>query len=875
MKCAQCNQDVHIRLIGQHQCAQQPAVPALPHGLQSHGLGSFFDASEDSMRSTGPASRYGPPHDAMGARRAVESRMFPSTYKPSLQLLDEEVSAGGDEDFDFDSMLQNASSVQPNAAKGAGDSMVSPGPRKMPDLSHSNSSVSIDSYANGLSPLDFSQIAGRTSPTANGFTLQHEGSRPANSSRLEQAREELRSALPSPSTADGSMASPRSPEYGHLSNHSSSSSPKHAPANVAALQNSLMQKMASGAVSVPASQPSPQHPSFRAPNGDSRSPLESATESALTLSSASLPSSPRTGNAANRAGGTVVSPPPLVRSWQRQNSDSSVATNNGTSAPSNNGAALRSGSSHRAQQQQPPISPIDNNERQATGSASRSNSTSPAARADSARGNDGNSLSIGSMMRAPPTMSQRKASGNDAGRQGSSPRSPTEGRVTGDSNRSNGSNNHSSGAYARAEVAQGQNHQQQQSPPPVSIDTQICISARKPSGGASGSMSASPHLPPSLSKSNSAEAPSASVDIPHGRKVTRNATAPSSMPSYNPMDVLASLMTAKPQIPLPAVPKARQPPVPPPIPQINTQIGARSQSPKRIPVPSNGATKGAGLPAVARSLKSAKLDSLLDDLMGEMQALSAEVRTESDRESMVSTASVGASATSPVDQTSGVGLAKEHAYRARLDSTVSTASTSSTLSGNGTYRRQPHCATCGVGIAAARGAVVRSSGLARGEVPAGAQGVEHAGRVYCVRDYRRQMSQTCGGCGQRCESTSSRDAVHALDTWWHRQCFNCQECRQAFPDKSFYVFENRPYCRYDYHKLNQSLCGSCQEPIEGPCAQVYEGRYHPGCFACAHCGDALRDVYYSLEGRFFCEQHVHQHKSHRSVNKRRTVFGHI
>ncbi|PIA16448.1 hypothetical protein COEREDRAFT_20835, partial [Coemansia reversa NRRL 1564] len=137
------------------------------------------------------------------------------------------------------------------------------------------------------------------------------------------------------------------------------------------------------------------------------------------------------------------------------------------------------------------------------------------------------------------------------------------------------------------------------------------------------------------------------------------------------------------------------------------------------------------------------------------------------------------------------------------------------------------------------------------------QGIEHQGRIYCVRDYHKQIAHLCRGCGHPCESTSSRDAVHALDSWWHRKCFNCQKCHKQFPDKSFYVFEHLPYCRYDYHKLNRSLCSACEEPIEGPCAQVYEGRFHPGCFACAQCGESLRDVYYSLDGRFFCEQHVH------------------
>ncbi|KAJ2686333.1 hypothetical protein H4R19_006720, partial [Coemansia spiralis] len=161
MKCAQCNQDVHIRLIGQHQCAQQPAVPSLPQGLRARELSSFFDAPQDLAR---PAAR-----SAAHDRSAVESRMFPSAYKPSFHMYDEEVSAS--DDFDFDSMLQSVS--RPRAAAPA-DDPVSPGPRRIPELSATGSSMSLNSLAAGLSPLEFSQIAGRSSPTANGFTIRHD-----------------------------------------------------------------------------------------------------------------------------------------------------------------------------------------------------------------------------------------------------------------------------------------------------------------------------------------------------------------------------------------------------------------------------------------------------------------------------------------------------------------------------------------------------------------------------------------------------------------------------------------------------------------------------------------------------------------------------
>ncbi|KAJ2735105.1 hypothetical protein IW152_001835 [Coemansia sp. BCRC 34962] len=413
-------------------------------------------------------------------------------------------------------------------------------------------------------------------------------------------------------------------------------------------------------------------------------------------------------------------------------------------------------------------------------------------------------------------------------------------------------------------------------------DTQIRLSSRKAlPASLSPESSISSSSPSSLSKSGGGLALLSSTMMPE-RQITRNATAPPSMAGslggnvsrqQSPLDVLASLVSNNPSGHQPVA----APPLPgPSLPRIDTQVGARAIAiGRKTPVGSNASLAGmAGSKAAGagKSLKSAKLDSLLDDLMGEMQALSAEVRTESDRESMVSTASNSASnsAASPSDN-------YHHGNaRARFDSTVSSASSSSTLSSHGVGRRGAACATCGVSIAGLKGSVVRSSSAAvhNGEVAPGTAAVEHQGRVYCVRDYKKAYATGCRACDKACDTTN-KSSVFALDAWWHRTCFNCQECREPFPDKSFYVLDQRPYCRYDYHKLNRSLCMACAEPIEGPCAQVMEGRFHPKCFACAHCGESLKDVYYSLNGRFLCEAHVHQQPAYRSADRRKTVYGHV
>ncbi|KAJ1663987.1 hypothetical protein EV178_004527 [Coemansia sp. RSA 1646] len=879
MKCSQCSKDVHIRLIGEHQCLGRPDVPEMPPGMMSRGLSSFFDAPEEPA-SRGTVSRYNNPQDPIDSRKAVESRMFPAAYKPSLQLLSED--AGADE-FDFDEMLNNASSFRPGAMSNESlEEVISPGPRKVPVFNSSNSNLSLD----GLSPYD----------------------------GLASARRDM---------TPGEQLSARS--TGSEFSLKNDMRPKH---NMATSQNSLMQHMSSNVVVPPVSESLPaRQPSMAKHDREVEQPLSSSSSSsAFTLSTVPSPVNPTAGTSS--AAIPSRSFPSQKQGPNSRNNASSQDTTNVTMSQSSDtshyhrdqkqrqhderqkqnqkdeeqkkrkqqeqaAAAAAAAATAAAAQRMPPnngrylhrkTSSSAHGPAAETAEAAAAPSVTAAApiKVETSRGHDNaispssSSLSIGNMMKAQTTKARREAgNGLIVRRQGSAPTSPTY--------PSNSSDGGSSPRRQQQAVAHS----------PTATDNQIRISAKRPAlGNSSGSPTFSSPLHETPFKSSSFTSPSSNLSSSlrtakedQQRNLTRNATAPASMNasssalmhpagggpgkarSTNPLDVLASLVPPSNGMALGNPSAAATIP-----PHINTQVGGRlaGQHMRKPSGPRSGGGSGGG---GAKSHKTARLDSLLDDLMGEMQALNIEVRSESDRDSTISTASLSNNS-SPYDMAARDVRDHNNPLRGRFDSTVSTASTSSTLStGGSAHRRQVHCATCGVGISTSINAVLRSSGLRTNDIPASVQGIEHQNRVYCVRDYRRLLTK-CRGCGKQCE-TSAKDSVNALDAWWHRACFNCQECHKPFPDKSFYVFENRPYCRYDYHKLNKSLCVACHEPIEGPCAQVFEGRFHPGCFACYQCGEPLRDVYYSLDGFFLCENHVHKHKSNRSANKRMTVFGHV
>jgi hypothetical protein len=71
------------------------------------------------------------------------------------------------------------------------------------------------------------------------------------------------------------------------------------------------------------------------------------------------------------------------------------------------------------------------------------------------------------------------------------------------------------------------------------------------------------------------------------------------------------------------------------------------------------------------------------------------------------------------------------------------------------------------------------------------------------------------------------------------------------------VLDDRPYCEQHYHKLNGSLCGSCGRGIEGQYLEDESAvKHHVGCFKCASpaCGMALRDGYFEVNGKAYCEK---------------------
>ncbi|KAK3403007.1 hypothetical protein B0T20DRAFT_449935 [Sordaria brevicollis] len=113
----------------------------------------------------------------------------------------------------------------------------------------------------------------------------------------------------------------------------------------------------------------------------------------------------------------------------------------------------------------------------------------------------------------------------------------------------------------------------------------------------------------------------------------------------------------------------------------------------------------------------------------------------------------------------------------------------------------------------------------------------------------------CKGCNLPITGKSISSADGRLTGRYHKACFVCFNCRQPFSSATFYVHQDRPYCERHYHELNGSLCGSCDNGIEGQYLEDERRRkHHVGCFRCGDCKLVLKDGYFEVHGKAYCEK---------------------
>ncbi|KAI9054378.1 hypothetical protein LZ554_001541 [Drepanopeziza brunnea f. sp. 'monogermtubi'] len=113
----------------------------------------------------------------------------------------------------------------------------------------------------------------------------------------------------------------------------------------------------------------------------------------------------------------------------------------------------------------------------------------------------------------------------------------------------------------------------------------------------------------------------------------------------------------------------------------------------------------------------------------------------------------------------------------------------------------------------------------------------------------------CKGCSLPIKGRSVSSADGRLTGRYHKHCFVCATCFEPFQTATFYVINDAPYCERHYHKLNGSVCKSCDRGIEGQYLESERReKFHPRCLTCADCRRSLKNDYFEINGRAFCER---------------------
>lgn len=139
----------------------------------------------------------------------------------------------------------------------------------------------------------------------------------------------------------------------------------------------------------------------------------------------------------------------------------------------------------------------------------------------------------------------------------------------------------------------------------------------------------------------------------------------------------------------------------------------------------------------------------------------------------------------------------------------------------------------------------------------------------------------CRGCSQMIlagqKSVSSKDG--RLTGRYHKECFVCKTCKEPFATADFYVHEDLPYCAHDYHVINETLCESCGQGIEGHYLETSNisgngaKKFHPHCLRCATCKTQLNDDYFELAGRVYCEKDAFRMININNLSGPRSPYG--
>ncbi|XP_021348699.1 PDZ and LIM domain protein 7-like isoform X2 [Mizuhopecten yessoensis] len=133
--------------------------------------------------------------------------------------------------------------------------------------------------------------------------------------------------------------------------------------------------------------------------------------------------------------------------------------------------------------------------------------------------------------------------------------------------------------------------------------------------------------------------------------------------------------------------------------------------------------------------------------------------------------------------------------------------------------------------------------------------VEEGGFLYCEKDYETYFAPKCSVCSQAIVG----ECVNALQKTYHPDCFTCHQCKQAIGGNQFHLEDGHAYCEHDWKQMFQTMCKGCAFPIEpgDRWVEAMGSNYHSECFNCSTCQVSLEgQPFYAKAGKPYCKKHA-------------------
>ncbi|XP_052764168.1 PDZ and LIM domain protein Zasp-like isoform X2 [Mya arenaria] len=133
--------------------------------------------------------------------------------------------------------------------------------------------------------------------------------------------------------------------------------------------------------------------------------------------------------------------------------------------------------------------------------------------------------------------------------------------------------------------------------------------------------------------------------------------------------------------------------------------------------------------------------------------------------------------------------------------------------------------------------------------------VEEGGFIYCEKDYELYFAPHCA----KCDAAIVGECVNALNKQYHPACFLCFKCKQPIGGTQFHLEDGHPYCENDWRQMYQTMCTSCNFPIEpgDKWVEAMNNNYHSECFNCSTCQVNLEgQAFYAKSGKPYCKKHA-------------------